>query len=114
MLRETPEFVPEVCVQSGNLAIEYETSEKPHGQGQKWPSGISKSKSYWYVLEYAHERRIVIPTPEVKDIARAAIRSGKHVWGGDNARFHNALIPFEWFAHGVPAHVLDALERKAA
>jgi hypothetical protein len=91
------------CIETNNLAIEYETSELPRGQGRRWPSGISKTASHWYVLEFAHDRRLVMPTDFVKDVARSAIRSGRHVWGGDNRRFHNALVPVDWFLYG-PVH----------
>jgi hypothetical protein len=93
------------CVDTGNLAIEYETSQGPRGSGSKWPSGISKTQSYWYVLEFAHDRRLVMPTAEVKELARSAIRSGRHVWGGDNGRFHNALVPVDWFLYGAQEEV---------
>lgn len=85
------------CMRTGNLALEYETSTLPKGEGDRYASGIAVCEAHWFVLEYDHEKWLVWTLDEVKAIARRAIRSGLHKWVGDNDRFHNALVPIEWF-----------------
>lgn len=85
------------CITTGNIALEYQTSTLPHGRGERYDSGIAICRAYWFVIEFADERRHVLPTDAVKELARLAIGSGLHKWIGDNNRFHNALVPLKWF-----------------
>jgi hypothetical protein len=85
------------CERTGNIAIEYQTSTLPNGQGDKYDSGISVCEAHWFVIEFIEERRLVLPTEVVKELARVAIRANLAKWIGDNNRFHNALIPVTWF-----------------
>jgi hypothetical protein len=85
------------CARTGNVAIEFETSQLPDGHGQRWPSGIAVCEAYWFVIEFAPERRLVVPTDAVKELARAAIRGRLHRWIGDDCRSHCALVPVDWF-----------------
>lgn len=85
------------CSQTGNVAIEFETSRFPDGAGDRWPSGIAVCEAYWFVIEFAAEQRLVMPTEAVKDVARVALRDGRDRWIGDNHRFHNVLVPVGWF-----------------
>lgn len=85
------------CARTGNVALEYETSQLPHGCGERYPSGIAVCTAYWFVIEFAPERRLVAPTDAVKQLARAAVKGGRHRWIGDDHRFHNALAPVKWF-----------------
>lgn len=56
----------------------------------------------------ANEHRLVMPTEDVKILARDAIRDGRHRWIGDDDRFHNALVPVDWFfPSGAPARSLQ-------
>jgi hypothetical protein len=82
---------------TGNVAIEYETSTRPHGGGTKRPSGIATTESKWWCVEYLEDHRLFLPTATVKALARAAIPLGLHRWVGDNDRFHCALVPRAWF-----------------
>jgi hypothetical protein len=86
-----------LCAQTGNVALECETSRLPGGQGERWASGISVCEAYWFVIEFAHEQRLVVPTETAKGLARTAFRRGQTKWIGDNHRFHNALVPVSWF-----------------
>lgn len=85
------------CVDSNNVAIEFETSTLPSGEGDKYPSGLAKCEAYWVAIEIRHERWVVITLADVKQLARAAYKQGRHKWIGDNKRFHNALVPVWWF-----------------
>lgn len=85
------------CIHTGNVALEFETARFPDGAGDRWPSGIAVCQAYWFVIEFADELRLVMPTEKVKGLARCAIRDGRHRWIGDNHRFHNALVPVSWF-----------------
>lgn len=94
------------CADTGNIALEYETSELPNGQGKHWPSGIAVCTAHWFVIEYMPDRRLVMTLDEVKCLARRAILTPgtskpRHLWCGDDNRFHNALVPFDWFKEPV-------------
>lgn len=83
--------------QTGNIAIEYETSEFANGAGNRWRSGIAVCEAHWWVVEYLPNKRLLWPTEDVKVLARRAIGEKRHRWCGDYNRFHNALVPGEWF-----------------
>lgn len=86
------------AVQTGNLAIEYQTSQRSHGQGDIWRSGINDTSGWWWVHEFAPDCRLVVPVRYMKQLARLAIKWEPPLtkWIGDNDRFHNALIPWKW------------------
>ena len=84
------------CVETGNLAVEYETSAAPNGEGNRWPSGIGTTTSDYWAVEFAPDCWLVLRTATMKGFAREAIRRGHHRWIGDDNRFHNALVPFHW------------------
>lgn len=81
------------CTDTGNVAIEFEASTLPNGRGERYKSGISKCEAYWFVIEFAPDRRLMQPTEYVKDLARRAFREGRCKWVGDDNRFHCALVP---------------------
>lgn len=82
---------------TGNIAVEWQTSELPNGEGRCWLSGISVCKAHWWVVEYLPNKRLLWPTEDVKELARRAIRQKRCKWCGDHNRFHNALVPGAWF-----------------
>lgn len=87
---------------TGNVAIEYRTSELPNGKGRVWDSGIATTKAGVYVIEYDEECRLVLPTERVRRLAALAVKdrespAPRYRWCGDNNRFLNALVPVEWF-----------------
>lgn len=95
LLRSTVEHKRDhKCVQTGNIAIEYEQRCR---DGEIRPSGIGATKAERYAIEYARERWMVLPTEDVKRLARRAIKDGRHRWIGDENNHHNALVPFGWF-----------------
>lgn len=87
------------CASTGNIAVEYETSAEPNGVGDRWPSGIAVTTSDLWAVEYAPEAWLLLRTQVMKGFAREAIRRDLHRWIGDDSRYHNALIPFHWFAN---------------
>ena len=81
------------CVETGNVAIEYEQKCR---DGEVRPSGIALTKADRYAIEFAAECWLVLPTEHMKELAKRAIREGRHRWIGDGNNHHNALVPFIW------------------
>lgn len=75
--------------QTGNIAIEYQNGDRL--------SGIAVTEADWWVhiLKRKDETLIVllVPIPRLKDIARRAIREGRHRMGGDGGKYHMAILP---------------------
>ena len=82
------------CPETGNIAIEFEQRCR---DGEIRPSGIAITKAARYAIEYAPDRWLILPTEELKEIARQALKAGRHRWIGDGNNHHNALVPFGWF-----------------
>jgi hypothetical protein len=78
--------------ETGSLAIEFETSECSEGLGEKKPSGIATTDAGWWAHEFQDSCWIFVPTERMRQLAAAAWQ----VWGGDNNRFHLALV--KWTA----------------
>lgn len=82
------------CVDTGNVAIEYEQRCR---DGEVRPSGVSITEAHRYAIEFYAERWLIVPVEDVKRLARRAIKEGRDRWIGDGGNHHNALVPFEWF-----------------
>jgi len=74
--------------ETGNLCIEFETSSLPNGFGQKTPSGISVTQASRWAQEFDDGCWILVPTVRMLGL----VNSSWEVWGGDNNRFHCALV----------------------
>jgi len=78
---------------SGNIAIEYESRDKP--------SGISKTEAeYWAIIfsgGYKDEIIIIIKTNRLKDICRKYYKLGNIKLMGDNNTSKAILIPTKEF-----------------
>lgn len=74
--------------QTGNIAVEYRR------KGQ--PSGISITQADFWVHELLRDGETLVylmfPIERLKQMARAAIRAGRHRRGGDGNEFDVALI----------------------
>ena len=72
-----------IAKKTGNIFIEYESRGKP--------SGLSTTQSdfYCFVIEDLH---IMLPTSQLKDIARSYIGTGRDVRGGDNNTSKGILL----------------------
>lgn len=79
---------------TGNIAIEYQQRCR---DGVLRGSGITITQAGRYAVEFDDDCWLLLPTERVKDLARRAIREGRHRWIGDGNNHHNALIPFEDF-----------------
>lgn len=87
-----------IAVESGNVAIEYEQKMR---DGKIVPSGIAITEADWWAVEFRPDCWTIAPTEYVKELARAAIKQGRHKWIGDGPNnHHNALVPFGWFLRG--------------
>lgn len=78
--------------ETGNLFIEFETSRLPQGMGEKYPSGIGVTIAERWAQEFHDGCWILVPTDRIRQL----IVSAHQVWGGDDNRFHGALIPWRW------------------
>lgn len=86
--------------QTGNIAVEFETSTLPNGRGDTYPSGIhepGKENVYWWIVEFAEDCRISLPREVMVRWKDHAVSRGLTLWCGDYNRFNNALIPWKWF-----------------
>jgi hypothetical protein len=83
------------CQKTGRVAVEF---EKRTFDGRTVPSGIKVTQADHYVFVISRRTRLFIPTEELKQLGRRAYRAGMHRWIGDGERFHNVLIPIQWFA----------------
>jgi hypothetical protein len=76
---------------SGNIAIEYESRNKP--------SGISKSEAdYWAIIfsgDYKDEIILIIKSNRLKDICREYYKKGNIKTMGDNNTSKAVLIPIK-------------------
>ena len=68
---------------TGNIFIEYESRGKPSGLAS------TQSDFYCFVVEDLH---IMLPTSQLKDIARSYIGTGRDVRGGDNNTSKGILL----------------------
>ena len=68
---------------TGNIFIEYESRGKPSGLA------TTQSDFYCFVIEDLH---IMLPTSQLKDIARSYIGTGRDVLGGDNNTSKGILL----------------------
>jgi hypothetical protein len=68
---------------TGNIFIEYESRGKPSGLA------TTHSDFYCFVIEDLH---IMLPTSQLKDIARSYIGTGRDVLGGDNNTSKGILL----------------------
>ena len=87
--------------ETGNLAIEFETSKLPNGFGEKKPSGISVCTAGRWAQEFYPDCWILVPTARMHELAAGAYQ----VWGGDHNRFHIALV--KWAALLKPAPAVE-------
>lgn len=78
--------------ETGKLCIEFETSELADGFGEKRPSGVGVTTAERWAQEFDDGCWILVPTERIKQLAARAYQ----VWGGDNNRFHLALVPWGW------------------
>ena len=69
--------------ETGNIFIEYESRGKPSGLAS------TQSDFYCFVVEDLH---IMLPTSQLKDIARSYIGTGRDVRGGDNNTSKGILL----------------------
>ena len=69
--------------ETGNIFIEYESRGKPSGLA------TTQSDFYCFVVEDLH---IMLPTSQLKDIARSYIGTGRDVRGGDNNTSKGILL----------------------
>jgi hypothetical protein len=81
--------------ETGNLYIEFETSSLADGFGEKKPSGIAVTTATRWAQEFDDNCWILVPTARILRLVDRAYQ----VWGGDNNRFHGALIPWRWLLH---------------
>lgn len=77
-----------------NIAVEFRQGSTERGAGQ--PSGIAKTDSDWWAVEYADDCWLVVPTPLMKQLARRANDMGRVKMCGDGNRFECALVPVDW------------------
>ena len=82
------------CDRTGNLAVEYEQKCR---DGEIRPSGISITEAAYHAFEFLENRWLLVPTEDVKVLARRAITERRHSWIGDGSNHHNALVPIKWF-----------------
>lgn len=82
-----------LCVETGNLAIEYQQKDR---DGLVRPSGISITEADYYAFEFLENRWMLVLTAELKNLTRRAIKDGRHKWIGDGNNHHNALVPIGW------------------
>jgi hypothetical protein len=71
-----------------NLFIEFETSRLPDGFGEKHPSGVAITKATRWAQEFDDDCWILVPTTRILRLVECSWK----VWGGDNNRFHGALV----------------------
>ena len=69
--------------ETGNIFIEYESRGKPSGLA------TTQSDFYCFVVEDLH---IMLPTSQLKNIARSYIGTGRDVRGGDNNTSKGILL----------------------
>lgn len=91
----------ELVRETGNLAIEFETSQLANGFGEKTPSGISVCTAERWAHEFYPDCWILVPTIRMRELAAGAWQ----VWGGDHNRFHLALV--KWAALLKPAPTVE-------
>jgi hypothetical protein len=75
------------CAATGNLFIEYRQKNRP--------SGIAVTEADYWAFGYAERRWLLIPTDELKQIARHIWRTfpERRVRGGDFNCYEGVLVP---------------------
>ena len=74
-----------VCQKTGNIFIEYRQKGRP--------SGIATSTADYWAIEYMHRRWIIVPTDELREIARRAAKDKRNrVCGGDGDQYEGVAV----------------------
>lgn len=86
----------EMAHRTGRVFVETAT-EIFNRDGELKPSGINVTEAAWYAFYLAGTGRwILIETPRLRRLVILADQKGLTTRGGDNNRFHGALIPLDW------------------
>lgn len=74
-----------------HVFIEYECFGKP--------SGIATTEAQHWAIEYAPDTWIVVPTPALRELARAAYKRYGATAGGDGNNATGAVVPLAWLVN---------------
>jgi hypothetical protein len=81
---------------TGNVFIEFEKRVSSNSFETR-PSGIALTEAEVHVLHVGRNTWVVVGTEVLKEHARQAVRAGRTAWGGDDRRFHGALVSVSSF-----------------
>lgn len=93
------------CRTTGNLAVEYEqrlVDGTPQASGIALNNGVHR-----WAFEFDDDCWLIVPKQRVVELARRAVREGRHGWIGDNNDHHCALVPIAWFVDKTDPQQLE-------
>ena len=81
------------AIETENVAIEIAQKCR---DGETRESGVMATTADFFAIEFAPECWVILPTEDVRKLARLGAQQSRHKWIGDGGNHLNVLVPIEW------------------